>query len=167
MADLTLTLGDITFGDLEVPERIAWGTLQQLVTHKLVGGKRVIDAMGVDFEAMEWSGWILGPDAVARAQNLDAMATSGLPQSLTWSSFNYQVVVRSFKATFERFYQIPYRITLEVVSNNTQPVITSETPPIDDAVMDDNSSADAMVLTINDSILSSLMAVVDSLIAGA
>lgn len=165
MADLTLSLGDITFTGFEVPERINWGGEQMLVTHKFVGGARTVDAMGADEAPIGWSGWIIGTDAVSRAQSIDAMRVSGIPQTLTWSGFNYQVVVRSFTPSFERFYQIPYRIDLEVISNNTQPVTASETPPIDQAVADDNTSADTMVAQINDPDLSSLMGIVDTLIS--
>jgi hypothetical protein len=167
MADLTLTLGDITFADFEVPERINWGGEQLLTTHQLIGGQRVVDAMGPSEAAIDWSGWIIGQNAVTRAQTIDAMRVSGVAQQLTWNGFNYQVIVRSFTPSFERFYQIPYRISLEVIANNTQPITSSETPPIDQAVSTDNTAADALVLSVGDSVLSSLMGVVDTLIAVA
>lgn len=165
MSDLTLTLGDITFTGFEVPQRIPFGGDQMLVTHKLVGGQRTVDAMGPDEAPIEWSGWIIGQNAVARAQSIDAMRISGIPQRLTWNGFDYQVVVRSFKPVFERFYQIPYSIVLEVIANNTQPVTTSATPPIDEAVSDDNTTADGLVTQVSDPPLSGLMALVDTAIA--
>lgn len=167
MSDLTVTLGDITLVDLETPERMPWGGEQQLVVHKMVGGARTIDAMGQDEAPIEWSGWILGPDAVSRAQSIDAMRVGGLPQKLTWHGFTYQVIVRSFLPVFERFYQIPYRINCEVVQNNTEPVVSAATPDIDQAVIADNASADSLVTTIDDPQLSTLMASVDSQIAAA
>jgi hypothetical protein len=167
MPDVTVTLGNITFTDLEVPERIPWSTEQQIVTHKHVGGARTLDAMGQDYPPMEWSGWILGPNAVQRAQSLEAMAASGLPQTLTWSGLTYQVIVRGFHPVFERFYQIPYRIVCEVIANNTQPVVSSATPPIDQSIADDSAMADTMVVSVGDSTLSILMATVDALIGGA
>lgn len=167
MADVTVTLGDITLTDLEVPERMPFGGEQMLVVHKLVGGAKVIDAMGPDEAPIEWSGWILGPDSVARAQSIDAMRISGVPQTLTWSGFTYQVVVRSFNAQFERFYQIPYKIVCEVIANNTQPVTSSATPDVDQAVDDDNSSCDTLTQNVGDTQLTSLMNMVDQLIGGA
>lgn len=166
MADVTVTLGDITLTDLEVPERMPFGGEQMLVVHKLVGGAKVIDAMGRDEAPIEWSGWILGPDAVARAQSIDAMV-SGIPQTLTWSGFTYQVLVRSFNAQFERFYQIPYKIVCEVIANNTQPVTSSATPDVDQAVDDDASSSNTLVQNVGDPTLTSLMATVIALIAAA
>ena len=165
MSDLTLALGDITFTGFEVPEHINWGGEQMLVVHKLVGGQRTVDAMGPDEAPIEWSGWIIGQNAVARAQSIDAMRISGIPQTLTWSRFIYQVVVRSFAPSFERFYQIPYRITLEVIANNTQPVTSSETPPLDQTVIAaDVTSATGLAGLIGDSTLSSLVGNVSSAI---
>ena len=56
----TVTLGGFAFQDFEVPERIPAGGEQMLAIHKLVGGRRVIDAMGRDDAALEWSGYFLG-----------------------------------------------------------------------------------------------------------
>jgi hypothetical protein len=53
----TLTLGDFTFARYEIPERIPFGGDQQLNVHKLVGGVRVIDALGADPMPIEWSGF--------------------------------------------------------------------------------------------------------------
>jgi hypothetical protein len=167
MSDLTLTLGNITFTGFELPERIPFGGDQMLVTHKLVGGQRTVDAMGPDEAPIGWSGWIIGQNAVARAQAIDAMRVSGLPQRLTWSGLDYQVVVRSFLPSFERFYQIPYRIVLEVIANNTQPVTSSATPPIDEAVNADNVTANTLAQSIGDPELNTQMGNVTSMIAAA
>jgi len=167
----TLTLGDnsssIEFTGVEMPERIPWGTDQQLAVQKQVGGARTVDAMGVDYDPIEWSGIFFGPDAETRAKAVDAMAASGLPQTLAWSTFSYQVIVRKFAGSFERFYQIPYRITLEVISNNVQPVTSSATPSLDDAISTDNQTADTMVASVGDPQLSTLMGNVDTMIAAA
>ena len=95
------------------------------------------------------------------------MAASGIPQTLAWSTFSYQVIVRSFNPVFERFYQIPYRITLEVISNNVQPVTSSATPSLDDAISSDNQSADSLSNLVNDHQLTMLMDNVDTMIAAA
>jgi len=162
----TLTLGDIEFTGVEMPERIPWGTNQQLAVQKLTGGKRTVDGMGVDYDPIEWSGWFFGPDAEIRAKAVDAMV-NGVPQTLAWSSFSYQVVVRQFKPVFERFYQIPYRITLEVISNNVQPVTTSATPSLDDAVNADNAMAQSLAAAIDDPELNSQMTTMSSMIEAA
>jgi hypothetical protein len=163
----TLTLGDIEFTGVELPERIPWGTEQQLATQKLVGGQRQLDAMGPDYKPIEWSGIFFGPNAEPRAKAVDAMCASGLVVKLAWSSFSYQVIVRSFEPVFERFYQIPYRISCEVQSNNVQPVTTSATPSLDDAVNADNATAQSLAAAIDDPEMNSLAASVNSMIAAA
>ena len=55
-ADTVLTLGDFEFARYEIPEQITFGGDQRLVVHELVGGTRVIDAMGRADAPLEWSG---------------------------------------------------------------------------------------------------------------
>lgn len=157
----------IEFTGVELPERIPWGTDQQLAVQKLVGGARTVDSMGVDYDPIEWSGWFFGPDAETRAKAVDAMAASGIPQTLHFSHFSYQVIVRSFKAVFERFYQISYRISCEVLSNNLQPVTASATPSLDDAIHADNASAQSLAAAIDDPEMNTLMANLSSAIEAA
>ena len=130
---LTTAQGDFVFAGAEVPEKIAIGGEQMLTTHKLVGGLRVVDAMGPDDAALSWSGWFLGsadatgdlPDnstATGRARFLDYVRRSGLPCTLTWGEFSYLVVVSKFSADYEKPYKVPFQITCEVVQDQTQDV---------------------------------------------
>jgi len=45
-SDTTVNLGAFQFALFEIPEKIHWGGSQRTAVHELVGGKRVIDAMG-------------------------------------------------------------------------------------------------------------------------
>lgn len=135
-----LKLGDITFQDFEVPEQIDTGMSQQLVVHKLPGGARVIDDMGQDPEAIEWTGRFRGPQAEKRAKRLEIMAEQGARLSLSWSSYRFQVVIRSFKPSFQQPFEIPYRITCEVVSNESTPLL-SLLPGVALAVLSDLTAA--------------------------
>lgn len=122
MTIVTLTLGTVTFATYEIPPNINFGGNQMLSVKKLVGGQRVIDAMGRDDDAISWSGLFFGSTALARARFLDLMRVQGLPLLLTWSQFSYSVVIRSFKPKFDRTYQIPYSITCEVIQDLTKPI---------------------------------------------
>lgn len=164
MADTTLILGDVTFAGLEVPASIKFGGEQRLCVHELVGGARVIDAMGRADHPLEWGGWFLGADAVSRAQLLDSLRISGAVQTLAWDRFQYQVIVRSFAADFQRFYQVPYRISCEVVSDQTQPVTSPPSPPIDQAINSDASAAGVLAAAIGDSPLSAAISSMQSAI---
>ena len=114
--DGPVVLGPVVFQELEVPGSLTWGGQQQLIVHKMPGGKRVIDALGRDDAPISWSGIVTGPndDRAERAFLLDDLRASGLPVPLSFSTRLYIVVVRDFQAT-ERAFQTEYRITCEVL----------------------------------------------------
>lgn len=124
-------LAPFTFKGVEVPQSIPFGGEQHLAVHELIGGSRVIDALGRADRPIEWSGWFIGPDATDRAQMLDAIRVSGAQQKLTWNVYAYTVIVRSFTAEYHRFYQIPYRISFEVLADLTKPILDPISVPID------------------------------------
>ncbi len=131
---VTLTLGDFEFADVEVPQSISFGGRQNLAVHDLIGGVRVVDAMGAFSEPLTWSGMFRGENALARARYLDAQRVAGKKLTLAWSEFRYQVVIKEFRATFERTYQIPYNIVLEVVEDEAQPQATLMPPSVDSLI---------------------------------
>ncbi|MDE2024865.1 MAG: hypothetical protein KGJ07_00050 [Patescibacteria group bacterium] len=142
----TLTLGPVTFATYEIPPKINFGGDQMLSVKKLVGGQRIIDAMGRDDDAISWSGLFFGSTALARARFLDGMRVQGLPLLLTWSQFSYSIVIRSFKPSFERTYQIPYSITCEVIQDLTKPIPILLPVGYNDAIQ--NQLAEAMDLAL-------------------
>lgn len=161
----TLSLGDVLFEDLEIPERMPFGGNQSLVMHKLVGGVRQIDAMGRDDRSIEWSGTFLGENALARARYLDAQRIAGTSVPLVWSEFFYDVVVRCFEADFEREWMIPYRIVCEVVLDHSQPQTSLAGASINDLLAADQSTANSLVGQIGDGTLSSLMGTLNTAIS--
>ncbi|CAH2606515.1 conserved protein of unknown function (plasmid) [Rhodovastum atsumiense] len=112
--DGAVMLGDFTFQDYEVPERICWPRQQQLVVHRLPGGNRVIDAMGPDPGEIAWSGFMLGPDASDRARELSWMCDAGDAVPLSWGDHVYTVVIGTFVPD-EGFHRVDYRITCTVL----------------------------------------------------
>lgn len=119
---MALTLGTVTFQGFEVPERINFGGRHALVTHKLPGGQRVIDAMGRDDDDIAWQGRFRGTAAERRARALDAMRISGLPVTLSWGGFRSTVVVAEFKADYQQAYEIPYSISCLVATGGASPL---------------------------------------------
>lgn len=165
MTDFVMQLGDFQFDREEVPERIPFGGEQQLAVHRLVGGTKVVDAMGAFSAPPEWSGWLRGPKALARARALDAMRVAGAPVVLKWSELVYAVLVREFRADFERFYQIPYHITCEVVEDLTLSTAGNGGPSIDSLINGDIASADSLVSGIGSISLSSIMGTVKNAVS--
>jgi hypothetical protein len=175
-SDTTLVLGAFQFGGLEIPEEIRIGGSQRLSVHELVGGVRIVDAMGRSDRALEWSGLLLGSgkdakgnavasSAVDRARYLDTLRASGVAQSLVWSAFTYLVVVREFEANYKKAYHIPYRIVCEVIADQTSPITASGQPPVDQAITDDATAMTGLAASIGNSTLTSLMGTLSTAIA--
>jgi hypothetical protein len=165
MSDITLVLGDFTFQDMEVPEVIGFGGEQRLSIKKLVGGVRVIDAMGGDPRPIEWSGvfWPTqdGQSALDRALTLKQMQDTAQPIALSWDQLYLMVYIRSFEPDY-RFARIPYRITLEVLQDLTAPVYSTDGLDADDLINGDLNSANTLTAATGDSTLSGLMSSVSS-----
>lgn len=162
MSDITVILDDFTFQDFEVPDQINFGGQQMLKVHKLLGGKRVIDAMGSDDDPLEWSGRFRGSDAVSRANTLDAKRRAGKPLNLSWGELSFTVVIAHFVAIYENPFEVPYKITVEVVEE--QPL--QEDPGIDEMALGDQADADAAVSEIDDPTLTSEMGSLDTAMGG-
>lgn len=161
--DTIVKLGDFEFSGYEVPESIPFGGSQNLVLHQLVGGRRVIDDMGPSYANIQWSGLLYGQNALSRARYLETLRTQGGTLKLTWSELSYNVVIAEVKCNFERFYQIPYTITLMVQDNLTLPqnVVVGG---IDSYVADDMATANTLGTQIGDSTLSTLLSTLDTAI---
>lgn len=162
MTSTAVTLGDLTFSSLEVPESIPFGGEQLLTVHQLVGGVRVVDAMGPSDMPLAWSGIFLGDTALARARYLDTQRKLGNALQLTWSELRYRVVIQSFEAPFERPYQIPYRISCVVVEDQTSPVTIVAPASIDDVMSGDMDTVGVLGSGIGDSTLSGLISTLDT-----
>lgn len=140
MPDFVLTLGGVDFQEFEVPSEISAGGKQALSTHKYPGGIRTVDTSGPDDDPICWSGTFLDFDAELRCQQIDTMRRQGVAVPVTWSSFSYLVVVASFTWKYNRFYQIGYSISLEVVQDQTQPAGDSS-PDVEDQMQSDIGDA--------------------------
>lgn len=106
----------------EVPTEINFGGEQMLKVHQLVGGARIVDAMGRNDADITWEGMFTGPDALIRARYFDGKRTSGEVLTFNYFGFRYKVIIKSFNARVQLFYRIPYSITLQVVEDLTLPI---------------------------------------------
>lgn len=154
-----LILGPVVFEEFEIPNHINFGGSQALSVKQLVGGQRIIDAMGRFDDDITWSGLFFGGTAVFRARFLDQMRSQGLPWSLIFSIFNYSVVIKDFKASYERDYQIPYSITVTVIQNLSLPIPILLPASFGDAIDDLMTAAGNLgLLTGNASVIAALSA---------
>lgn len=158
MPQVVLQLGQIQFADMEVPETINWGGDQSTVKQQLIGGQRVIDAMGRDDAPITWSGTFLGANAVDRAQYVNSMRVSGQQFDLSWGGLDFTVVVKTFRADYQiGGLHVPYSITCEVVSDNVTSTSPGVVPNVDDQMGVDMDDASSLSGGINDPTLSGLM----------
>lgn len=152
-----IQIADVAFTGFEIPQSVDLGGDQSTVIHKMLGGARIIDALGMDEAPITWEGRFRGAEAVGRAQRLDALRQQGLPVQLTIYTMKRSVIIRSFKWDFMQYYEIPYSITCEVIQNQDAPVLTA---PIDlDASLEmDLASVVALADTIAAANLTAAMA---------
>lgn len=169
MADTVISLASqdgnvFLFGGTEVPESISFGGAQKVVVHELVGGKRVADAMGRADKPLAWHGLMRGTAALERARYLDYLRVAGLPLVLTWHEMQYSVILESFEADFQRFYQIPYHVSFLVVDDLARPVTAVVALTIDDELNQDIGAVKKHADKIGDADLSAKVSALDKAI---
>lgn len=152
----SVTLGDIVFTQTEVPPQITWSGVQRLVRHVAPGGVVVVDALGIDYPPINWSGIFEGPGSSDRAQHLHALMQMGQEVTLSWLDQSYQVVVKEADFDHRTVGWIPYRVTCEVINRS------DAGPPPVGASLDEqvgNDVAAAMDTGITDADLASVVAI--------
>ena len=133
-------LGPVTFAGVEVPGLIQVGGKQVLGVSQLPGGDRVIQPMGPQPDNLEWSGLFIGPNALARAQQLVALRNTGTLIALSFAGYRFRVVIESFNVGVQQRGAVaPYRVVCVV-----QPTL----PPPPDEVADFGAAqGDSVALT--------------------
>jgi hypothetical protein len=163
--DTVLTIGEFEFSGTEIPERIPFGGRQTLKVHQLVGGARVVDAMGKEDDPLAWSGIMNGQNALLRARYLKSLCNSGQAVPLFWSQLAYNVIIDRFDPVYELFHRIPYSISCTVVSDYNYPVTQIAPAGVDDAIRADMTSAMGLGDLIGDGPLSAALGTLNSAIS--
>jgi hypothetical protein len=117
MGNQALSLGSVVFRDLEVPEKISFGGRQRVAVQDLLGGGRVVNALGIEEGVIRFSGIFSGGDAASRARTLDAERASGTAMKLVWGDYFYIVVVAEFAADYRQSNLIPFAVSCVVVES--------------------------------------------------
>lgn len=162
MTDTTITLGGFQFRDMEIPEKINFGGEHKLVVHELVGGERIIDAMGRNDTNIEWTGLIQGSDAIDRALQLENFRTSGQTITLSWFNLSYEVVVEKFIAHTEKYYQVTYEIGCKTVTSGNDQFGLASLLGFDQSISNDLSIANGIASSLGMSNISSAMSSLSS-----
>ena len=117
MSSVVLSLGEVAFRDMEVPEKISFGGKQRLAVQNIIGGGRIVEALGIDDGEVSFSGIFSGTDAASRAQLLDTARGLGAQLPLVWQGFYYLVVIAGFSAEYRKPNLIPFSISCVVVTD--------------------------------------------------
>jgi hypothetical protein len=117
MSNVVVTLGGVSFQDFEVPEKISFGGTQRLAVQELIGGGRVVDALGEDDGEIAFAGIFAGGDAAQRAQTLDTARAAGAVLALFWDQYFYNVVIAEFAADYRKPWWIPFALRCVVASD--------------------------------------------------
>jgi hypothetical protein len=136
-----LVLGTIAFTEWELPEQIPFGGAQQIASHRMIGGKTSVDAMGPDDAPIAWSGRFLGATAELRARRVDLLRRSGRAVLLTWSSFVYRVVVTKFNAEYFNGGNITYSIQCTVIEDLVSDALGPVVQRLEDGLRDTIAAA--------------------------
>lgn len=109
-----VTLGDLILSGPEVPDTLVMGGKQILVIHRLLGGGRVIDAVGNDPARLVLSGRFIGPLATRRARRVEAMRQAAHVLSFSVADLSADVWIAEFSWAYQARGTIcPYRLVLE------------------------------------------------------
>lgn len=157
MPDFVLSVGGVPFFGWEVPETVPFGGDQHLAIHKFIGGTREIHAQGRDDEAIEWKGRFRGFDAVNRARVLDALRVAGDAVSISCGPLAYTGVIKRFHGDLNKFYEIPYSITIEVLSDEALSDADSGSPSAVEQLGNDTTAITAFAGSVGNGGLSGLV----------
>jgi hypothetical protein len=162
-----LIVGDVEFVGLEVPESATPGAgKQQAVVHKLVGGKRIVDVLGVDYDNLSWNGWFLGATAGERVSALETMRDTGQAVNFSLDDYNFSVVVVGFTPRYEFKYRRSYSIELLVIERLDAPVrVNALSGALDALINSDVGESLGLASIINVSAVTSAIGSVQSAVS--
>lgn len=153
-----IILGEVEFQDFEVPATISLPVKQAATIHKLIGGDRVVDAMGPDYGDIAWSGTMLGATSTYRAQALKALVDTAQPVSLTWGQWSFTVFAAACNFSF-RFSQIAYSLRCTIIRDDSA-AQDQASPDLTGSVAADLGAAFAASTTTMQAALSAAQSVV-------
>ena len=94
---------------------------------------------------IHWNGWFQGAGASDRANQLDLLAQQGGQLVLVWQDQSRLVIIADAHFEYERFYQVRYHITCEVVSyDGTSGGAATPTQTLDQNVASDQTQAQSI-----------------------
>jgi hypothetical protein len=126
---IAMQIGSIVLTGFEVPSTIRFGGSQRLAIHRMSSGARLVERLGPDDNDITFEGVFSGPNAEARAREMDSLRISGDTIWLTWQSFRRLVVVKNLLLSYDNSMWLPFRLTLTVARQQMAMAIDGVTKP--------------------------------------
>lgn len=131
-----VTIGGVTFRSEEVPNPIPIGAGEQmLVVTDLIGGGRVVQALGVKPKSVTWNGrFITAGQVFAKVRSLRLYMTTGVEVLFSWWGEIYFCRVKDFTPTFNHQNLCDYSITIEITRDKNGAFTVAANTSIDQQV---------------------------------
>jgi len=143
---MKLILGAVEFEGFEIPAQLkGLGGIQQVAVSNFVGSGKVVQALGPKPHPVSWSGTFLYETAIQRARQVDYYRIQGDVIEVSWGDYLADVIVREFHYDPEGEFNVPYSITLEVITDRTQPLNPVRLKPKESEVIEKLKKADDVI----------------------
>ena len=109
-----IQIGAISLQNFEVPPSVRFGGRYRLMVHTLSGGARVLERLGPDDGDIQFRGTFSGSQAEARVRAVNNLRLTGEIVWLTWESFRYQVIVKTFLVDYYSPWWISYQLSCAI-----------------------------------------------------
>lgn len=131
LQDSAFSIGTVDFSLEEAPDELSIPISQNLAVKDLIGGKRIIQALGTVWKPLKWEGYFFGANAQYRARVLSRMMAEASVQRLTYLSYALDVVIEDFVAVYQHQNQCKYEITVQVLADASGVVSQASTTSVD------------------------------------
>ena len=124
---VAMMLDDVLFCGPEVPTSIRIGGSQGIAKHHLPGGGRIIDVMGPDESAIQWTGLLVGSGASAKATLLSLMRRQGGVRQLSFGDTVVSVIVTRLEYAYQaKRLLIPYALRAEIIQSDRMAIAVDQ-----------------------------------------
>lgn len=112
---LTLSIDEVTFSELEVPQTLSGpGGTQSLAVKEFPGGTKTLQTMGAFPHDLKWDGILFGSNAFDRDFVLDRKRVVGLEVTVQFGRYKYLGIIKSYTSIIISQWHLTYSIEIEV-----------------------------------------------------
>jgi len=114
-----LSLGGHVFTDITTPQELSFLPEQSQAIHNLIGGRRIVQNLGVVWGPLSWEGTLWGTTALVDDTSLMQMMNSGATQKFKYINYLFDVVVKSYNPTYRHRNKIEYKIVCTILRDRS------------------------------------------------